>query len=178
MKDHIEDFIEKNREGLDRRTPSASLWDNIEQQLPTKKRKLIPWRTLAVAASFLLVLGSVGTWAYNQGMKQGEINSMADISIELGEAEKHYQSEIKEKMAILASYNKAEEVQIDLLEMEEFLSELKRDLKDTPKKDREVVIQAMIENYRSRVELLEKVLDHLPNNSTHSKLSKDETKSI
>jgi len=177
MKDKLENFVRENREGFDHKAPPTDLWAKVEAGLPAKQRRLFPWKSLSIAAGFLILLGLVGTWGYNQGMQQGEVNSLAEISSELGQVEKHYQTEIKNKMAQLASFNKTEEVQGDIKEMEEFLNELKSDLKDTPKSEREVVIQAMISNYRSRVELLERVLDRLQQNSTH-KLSKDETKSI
>lgn len=177
MKDRLENFVRENREGFDYKAPPADLWAKVETGLPAKQRRIIPWRKLSIAAGFLILLGIVGTWSYNQGMQQGTINSLAEISSELGEVEKHYQTEIKNKMTLLAAYNKEDEVKGDFKEMEEFLNELKLDLKDTPKNEREVVIQAMIANYQSRVDLLERVLDRLQQNST-KKISKDETKSI
>ncbi len=177
MKDRLENFVRENRTDFDHKSPPADLWAKVEAGLPAKQRKLFPWKAFSIAAGLLVLLGLVGTWSYNQGMQQGTINSMAEISSELGEIEKHYQSEIKNKMAQLASFNKEDEVKSDIKEMEEFLNELKTDLKDTPKNEREVVIQAMIANYQSRVDLLERVLDRLQFNSTN-KLSKDETKSI
>jgi len=177
MKDRLENFVRENRESFDHKTPPADLWSKVEAGLPAKRRRLFPWKGLSIAASVVLLLGLVGTWSYNQGMQQGSINSLAEISNELGEVEKHYQTEIKNKLAQLASYNKEDEVEGDIKEMDVFLNELKSDLKHTPKSEREVVIQAMIANYRSRVELLERVLDRLQQNSTN-KLSKDETKSI
>ena len=177
MKDRLEKFVRENRESFDHKAPPADLWAKVEAGLPTKHRRLFPWRLLSIAAGLMILLGLVGTWAFKQGMQQGAVNSLAEISSEFGEVEKHYQTEIKNKMAQLASFNKEDEVKGDIIEMDEFLNELKSDLKDTPKNERDVVIQAMIANYRSRVDLLERVLDRLQQNSTN-KLSKDETKSI
>ena len=177
MKDRLEEFVQKHREEIDFRTPDPKLWAAIERELPGKQKRLIPWRNIAVAAGFLMILGLVGTWAYRQGMQQGSIQSLAEVSEELGEIERHYEGEIKEKLGRLTAIHKDEEVSKDLKEMEAFLEELKADLSQTPKHEREVVIQAMIENYRSRVELLERILDRLPS-STQLKKSKNESRSI
>ena len=183
MKDHLEDFIKNNREDFDFREPKETLWSAIEKELPEQKKgggkvKRMIWRSMSIAAGLVLLVGLIGTWAYNYGVQQGEINSLADISTELGEVERHYKGEIKEKLGQLVAIHKDAGVTEDLKEMESFLNELKQDLAETPVHEREVVIQAIIENYRSRVELLERVLDRLPNHSSQQKNSNDETKSI
>jgi len=72
MKDKMEDFIREQRAAFDDLEPNPAIWDRIDEALPVqRKARIIPWRRLMVAASLLMLVGLVGFWAYNAGMKQG-----------------------------------------------------------------------------------------------------------
>ena len=179
MKDNMEQFIRENRAAFDDLEPSSHVWEHIDRSLPVKRgARIIRWQRFAVAASILLLVGLVGFFSFQQGKQQGVAITLAEISPELGEAEAYYQSEINNKMALLASLAPDHEVTHDLKEAESFLQELKTELKDVSPGEREIVIQAMIENYRTRLDILERVLDRLPGNSLPTKSSDNETKNI
>lgn len=170
MKDELEKFVLNNRDSFDDKEPSPMLWDKIEKAIPEQKTaRIIPWFRMAAAASILLLVGMVGFFAYQSGVNQGVAMTLADVSPEMAEAENYYEKEIENKKAILASLSSEEDVHVDLKEMEAFMIELKNELKDVSPNEREVVIQAMIENYRTRLEILERVIDRLPENSKPTK---------
>lgn len=176
MKDNMERFIREQRAAFDDLEPSEKIWGQIEQALPQqRKARIIPWQRFAAAASVLLLVGMVGFFAFQQGKQQGVAMTLSDISEELAEAEVYYQSEIKNKTAKLASLAPDHEIKYDLEEAEHYMLELKNELKDVSPNEREIVIQAMIENYRKRLEILERVLDRLPGKFSPSKSSNNET---
>jgi len=179
MKENMEDFIRNRRSEFDDLEPNPMIWDKIDRALPQKKKaRIISWRSLAVAASILLVIGAVGMIAFQQGVQQGTEMSLSEVSPELHEVENYYQDQIKNKTALLASLAPDHEVNSDLVEVEAFMQELKSELKDVSPGEREIVIQAMIENYRTRLEILERVIDRLPGKSSPTKSSNNETKNI
>ena len=176
MKDSMERFIKENRAAFDDLEPSEKIWGQIEQALPApRKARIFTLQRFAAAASILLLIGMVGFFAFQQGKQQGVAMTLSDISEELAEAETYYQSELKSKTAKLASLAPGHEVNIDLKEAESYMLELKKELKDVSLNEREIVIQAMIENYRTRLEILERVLERLPGNSSSIKSANNET---
>lgn len=179
MKDKMEDFIRGQRAAFDDLEPNLGVWDKIDAALPEQqKARVIPWRRFMAAASILILVGLVGFWAYDAGKQQGVAMTLSEISPEMGEVEAYYKAEIQNKTALLTSLSPDHEVNHDLVEVESFMQELRNDLKDVSPQEREIVIQAMIENYRTRLEILERVLDRIPGNSLPTKSSDNDTKNI
>ena len=167
--DPLESFIHTHRESFDAETPDLRVWAAIEQQVPAQSAKTVPmhWsRNLlrAAAAVALLVTGiGIGVW-YGQSntSAQGGM-AMSDVSSEYAELEHYYQRDItakKEKLATLASY-RDESLDDDLLQMDQVMSELRQELANVPPGNREQIVRAMIENYKAKAAILERVLEHL-----------------
>lgn len=179
MKDKMEKFISEQRSAFDDLEPNPAIWNKIDAALPAqRKARIIPWRRFMVAASILMLMGLIGFFAYDAGKQQGVATTLSEISPELGEVEAYYKSEIQNKTAMLTSLAPDNDVTNDLAEVESFMQELKKELMDVSPHEREIVIQAMIENYRSRLEILDRVLNRLPGNSSPTKISNNETKNI
>ncbi|MEM8909297.1 MAG: hypothetical protein AAGD05_15735, partial [Bacteroidota bacterium] len=169
MKDNLEKFISENRSDFDREIPSLKVWAAIDKKVNgketqpppvTKSRRL--WRYSWIAASVALLLAT-GT-AIGLQLNQGESNSMAslgDFSSEYAEMEQYYQSQIQEKVAQLASYDDNNTVRKDLLQVDEFMEELKNELQEAPKGNEEKIINAMIHNYQTKIDILERVLERI-----------------
>lgn len=161
--DKLEQFINQNREGFDDRVPDLKIWDQIESNLdqksaPNKERTIPIWKMMQVAALFVLVLG-VGTLIGLQ-LNQGQpVNSMAYQ--ELMEAEQHYDNKIKSMMVSLQSVPSIQESQIedDLAQLDEVYLELKQELQNNPEANTELVIDAMLRNYDTKIKILETVLN-------------------
>lgn len=158
--DHRDDF-EQTPQGLD------DLWGNIEKGVNThqKKAKRLPlfsakiWK---VAAMLVLTLGLAWlTYQYNI-----ESSTMAKGNPEWVETEQFYAAQINEKMqALEASRNQLDHnVFADLEMLDAAFNELKDDLEDNA--DNEEVIEAMIQNYRIKLQLLEEILREIETDET------------
>ena len=170
--DNLENFIRSKREEFDQASPDLRVWSNIDQSLekrrPTKRFSLR--RSLSIAAGVLLLIG-LGTLI---GMQLRPVassqRSLGDISLEYQELEQYYEAQLREKTAQLAGYDKSDaSVGDDLRQLEDFLQELQAELAEAPRGSEEQIVNAMIENYQHRLEILERVLSRI-----QSKPSKNE----
>ena len=180
MSENLEDFIKKNRNQFDQKIPDLKVWTEIEKQLPAPKATRISlFRVMSIAASviFLLALGAYGGKYF---MSSSPLNtepmaiSLDDISTEYGQLERDFQKQIRRKRAQLASYNYDVTVNEDLTDLDKTLDELRKELIDVPKGSEEQIVDAMIKNYKTKVAILEIVLEKIT--ATNSKRSqKDES---
>ncbi len=166
--DELKNHINKNREKFDHYSFDANeLWPTISQGINQRKPRFSNWKTLMrIAASIALVfIVSVGVYRLvaNSGRFDDGI-SLKDISPELAETEYYYSRLVKEKFDVISS----SQVQLDPVIQSEFqmldsaYSELKNDLMDNA--DNEEVINAMIQNYRIKLQILEQILNNIQSN--------------
>lgn len=175
----LECYITENRTAFDTASPSENLWKSIEESLPGKPKTIVvrmPWQRqlLRIAASLTLLLAGIGigTW-YARSTAQGM--DMADVSTEYREIEQYYQRDIAAKQQKLATFtgNRPAEINMDLKQLDQMMQELRKDLADVPPANREQVVRAMIENYKAKTAILERVLDKLDTNSQPDKDNSD-----
>lgn len=163
----LEDFMRDNRDDFDSRLPSTDLWDKIETRLEKeekKTRKISLWKISAAVAA-VLVLAMVGTFLLNNQNNYQEYANISDPQLkELLETEAYY----SEKVSIqLNEINKCYEIfpdlksdiESDLNELDNMYNELKNDLNENLY-NREV-IEAMIQNNRLRLKMVDRVLDQI-----------------
>ncbi len=165
----LEDFIAQNRESFDNQMPDLRVWASIEKAIPAKASKMLSmsWQRSLVriaAAVALLIAGvNIGIWyAGNTASEQAGM-AMSDISPEYAELEQYYQRDISAKQNKLANFAayRDKDVTNDLLQMDQVLTELREELALVPLGNREQVVRAMIENYKAKAAILERVLSHL-----------------
>ncbi len=171
MKDKLKNHINEHRSEFDvYQTNTEDLWNDIEASLDKNRPRRINWSiVLRVAASItlLFVVAILSLRFANNSSRYEDGFSLAEISPELAEAEFYYSRLVDEKFALIRSNND----QLDPLITEEFevldsaYQDLKNDLKDNM--DNEEVINAMIQNYRIKLQILEQILDNI-------ELNKDE----
>jgi hypothetical protein len=162
MKDRLEEFVRGHRQDFDTFEPSEALWKNIDKKLDKGKKIKLRFylsRAAAVAAIFAI---SFLVQQYLQTSK----NKLQEIP-ELKEAEMYYSGLIDAKLQeikpLLVEYPDVEqEMKTDLSELDSVYNGLKNDLKDNVANHE--VIEAMIENYRMRINLLEEMLQYLEKN--------------
>lgn len=162
--DRLEDFIKENREAFDQLEPSEKVWEKIAK----------PEHRSVKMVSYLLRIAAVITIAViitvvvaKTGIFKSEEKTMLTEDPELRElieAEAFYASQVNEKMdEIRKCYDTfpeiKEEVETDLTELQEMYEVLKIDLKDNISKKE--VIEAMIENNRFRLKMVDQVLDQI-----------------
>lgn len=180
MEDRLENFINENREAFDDQVPDLKVWAAIDKELSDDEkpqaviRPLRRFLSIAAAIAFLLTVGAA------IGLQIGQQSSADPLaSTEFQEARDYYDAQIQEKRNVLASYSQSSIVQEDLEQLESFLEELKSDLEVAPPENREQIINAMILNYRTRLEILDRVLEKIElTNQKTLKSEKDETQSI
>ncbi|MFY9151208.1 MAG: hypothetical protein WAO52_04270 [Prolixibacteraceae bacterium] len=167
-RDRLESFVNENRHEFDRMEPSDKLWDAISTKLDEKPKKQIRrfgWMKVAAIIA-VVMLGSA--LVYQIGITDQHPmskNIQIDPEIqELIEAEAYYAQEVSGKLAeIQKCYNVHPEIKLeiegDLNELEMMYHSLKNDLKENI--SNKEVIEAMIENNRFRLKLVDDVLEQI-----------------
>ena len=163
--DRLEDFIKTNREEFDFREPSPDIWNNIAAK--HKKTKVVKMRSYIIRVAAVITIAVVTTAILYQTNRFGSglANKNMDPEIrELIEAEAFYAHQVNSKLKeIRKCYytfpELKEEVESDLNELENMYKVLKTDLKDNV--SNKAVIEAMIENNRYRLKLVDDVLEQI-----------------
>jgi len=169
--DKLEKYVLGHRDQFDDLEPDPEIWDRIETRKAPIIRinwKDVAWKAAAVAVIFT---ASYFFHEYMAGRKDNSTRMMGTISEEnqpmvreLIEAEAYYTSLInikKEEVFRLTSSTPEirHEIDMELVDLDRVYAELKEDLNDNA--DNEEVIEAMIQNYRLKLEILEEMLQIL-----------------
>ena len=161
----LEKYIVDNREAFDCAVPNLKVWAEIDKSLERKSGKRIRmWRTLrvAAAAAILIVSGAIGG-AYLNGNFMENQGAIAQLAPEHADLEKFYTEQVEQKMKQLVSL-KIEgyaNVQEDLRQLDETFAELMQEYQKLPPGSGEMLIQAMLENYQAKLDILERVLERV-----------------
>jgi len=164
MKDRLEDFIRQNRQDFDVYEPDPSLWLRINPGNPVQKKdRRLTWLRYAAAAAVLFAAVSMGIY-YIGGSNNSSQKLYGDLYTEIVEAESFYTSLVDQKYSELQPYISSspevkEELDYDLNELDAICNELKEDLRDNVANPE--VIEALIQQYRMKVEILEDLLKKL-----------------
>ena len=168
MKDRLEEFIGQNRNGFDVYDPPEDLWEGHSQAEAGKiipKSRYWPHRFADSSGGGDFHLGLVAARLCRQ-QNQADVpdSRLYQIVPELKEAESYYQNQVSLKMKELQPYFRQvpgldREINQDLTELDSVYVSLKQDLQDNVANDQ--VIEAMIQNYRMKLEILQQLLDQL-----------------
>lgn len=170
MKDRLEEFVRSHKEEFDIFEPNDNLWEGIEKKMDKGKKIRLSYylvRAAGIAAIFLITLT-----AYNYFFTDN--NRTAEIP-EIKEAEMYYtgliDSKLDEVKPLLADYPEIQtEINADLTELDSVYNDLKEDLKDNV--SNQEVIEAMLENYRMRVDILQEMLEYLESKNSDNTTNK------
>ena len=172
MSDKLKKYIAENDAEFDA-LPSKGHFERFKQKQGLKTIVTEPKRTvipvfMKIAAIFVLVFG-IGWLFFNLGKMQGSQEfasntTTMDVSNELAEAEFFFTEQVnlkkKEVLAYSSSDNVAtKQIMLELEKLELQYIDLKEEL--AINNNNEQVINAMIENYRMRLTVLEKLLQQL-----------------
>ena len=175
-KDNFKDFIQQNKDAFDDEMPDNNLWDKIEQKLPkteikqTKKVSFFSYKW-NVAASIVCIM-AVGILGYfvgqNNGLKNNIVKNdkvneaqypLSQVSTEIAEVEKYYitqiNAKIKESKTLKINPENFSELEILKSEFEELKIEMNNNI------DKELIIEAMIDNYKLRLSILNDILGEI-----------------
>jgi len=163
MNDKLENYISENHSSFDDLTPNIDLWNKISQNSKrsySNRTKRIIYRVSGIAAIFIVSLLSF-TYLTLPSHKQ---NSLFEYSNEIRETELYYNHKViatKKKVYMLTS-NQPEikkNIEADLALLDTAMLELKQDLNENIANSE--VIEAMIQNYRMKLQILEDILMYL-----------------
>lgn len=170
MKDSFERFVEEHRIEFDIHSPEEKIWAGIRKRIAPRAMKSHKWlRIVSRVAAVLLIFAA--SYAFHEFMDhRSEKKLLADdiyhLIPELKEAEVFYTNQVNARLSELKPYlssypNLREEIHADLGELDLAYQSLKSDLKDNIAN--EAVVEAMIQNYRIKLEILEDLLIELKN---------------
>lgn len=164
--DNLEKHIIKNKEEFNmHKADKAKMWDEISVALDAPDKKVIPlWRSplFKMAMSLVLIVGIFSLIALNFINNNSQQNNFA--SQELQDIDVYYQGMVNTQIQLvknnlnLSAKDKEEFLQF-MDELDEEYNELKIDLKDNL--DNELVLEAIISNYKKRIELMENLLHQI-----------------
>lgn len=171
-KDHIKRYVDQHREEFDDQQP-PDLWKAIEDKLPTEKKeeKLVPLRRVwQVAAGVAVLIGAAWVFSLQNG-KDGnlaitnneatETRKVVNNYPDLEEAGIYYQTKIDAAGEELKAYPLDEEDYESIELLEDELIALRESLGNEP--DDAQVVEAMIQIYRFKLDLMRDLLTQLKN---------------
>jgi len=167
-RDRLESFVNENRHEFDRMEPSDKIWESISCKLneqPEQKVRKFNWMKVAAVVAVILLVPVILFQIRLSEQKQTVQAVPLDPEVqELMEAEAYYAQEVSGKLAeIQKCYHIYPELKIevegDLNELELMYMNLKSDLKENI--SNKEVIEAMIENNRNRMKLVDEVLEQI-----------------
>lgn len=173
--DKLEKFMRDHKEAFDVFAPDDQLWANIEKRTKPVRRINVRKALWQIAAGVAIFMAS---WLIHDISQRGNedqitqsgelLDQPADERMQvLMEAEVFYTSKIntaRDEIFRLSGSNKnlMSVLDDDLVELDEVFKDLKNDLKDNG--DNQEVIEAMIQNYRIKLQILEEMLEQLSKN--------------
>lgn len=164
--DRLEDFLKNNRSEFDHLEPSPEVWEKIKSNTarPVSFRMLRVSMRVAAAAIVLLVTSFFVLNVVDSNKNNFALKTDDPELQELIEAEAFYAHEVNDKLKEIRKcyYTNPElktEIENDLSELEVMYTNLKTNLKDNI--SNKTVIEAMIENNRYRLKLVNDVLEQI-----------------
>jgi len=156
-KDNLKDYIQKHRSDFDDRELPADLWSKVEQELDSGKSRVINIRKWISVAAMGIILLSVGVLMGIQLSGDTELRHGKELN-EFAQAENFYSNEYRVKWSELQTAGvETDNIQEDLAQLDEVYLELKNELMGNPDLNTPKVVDALIENYRTKIDILETV---------------------
>ncbi len=158
--DKLEDHIRRNREDFDKYNPPAQIWTRIKKELRGRNSRLKQW--ISLAAMIVIVLGTAIVFFKPQyRFSNKENDSSARAFPQLKETEIYYNNLInslyKEATPLLTGNPEVKkELNSDMSQIDSICTDIKKDLKDNI--SNQEVVEALIQNYRTKIQILEDML--------------------
>ncbi|MDX1407520.1 MAG: anti-sigma factor [Saprospiraceae bacterium] len=170
--DQLEKFIHEHRNRFDDRSPDPALWSAIEARLPgQEKRRVVMWKWVAAAAvGLVLILSGV---IAGLSINHPDFMDTAEYQ-EFREAEHYYSVQLSDRLTQLSNYEYDPAIDTDIRELNTIYEELTAELLRGVHPDKNQVIEALIQNYQTRIELLERVLRRMDQGNQRMQTNNDE----
>jgi hypothetical protein len=190
--DKLEKFVIGHREEFDDLTPDPKLWEKVGRKNRKPLVRSINWRRISLRAAAVLLIFIASYFFHDfigdHQKSGGSIKEHAEVTPQgnemnktFKEAEAFYTSQINSKKEEIFRFADSrseikQEINLEFYQLDSILIQLKRDLKDNI--DNQGVIEAMIQNYRIKLEILNDILDQLQKSKTTENINTNEIKEI
>jgi hypothetical protein len=171
MKDRLEQFVEENREDFDVYLPDEKVFQRIK--IPDTRKEFdlsIIWK---VAAAIIVAL-PLSYMIYKGSTNKATIvlSESQSLPVELVEAEAYYTLQInsmKKDLVVLTASDPEvmREIDMDFSQLDSICVELKNEMKNETVS--EEIVAAMIQNYRVKLEILNKLHTQLKSSEINNK---------
>jgi hypothetical protein len=167
---NIEEIIRENRNIYEDKEPIDGHLDRFSWKLEKRlhsnatKRSIVPYLLKAAVVTILVTLSSLWTWDNFIRTGKGEM-ALGDVSPQYKEVENYYvhQVNLMEGELQTADFGSNPEQKIilqnELKSMDSTYIQLQKELKANPNDER--IINAMIEHYQTKVEVLSYIVNQL-----------------
>lgn len=165
--DNFEKHIRKNATEFDEHSADrAKMWAHIAKELETEAPKVIPlWRSplVKMVAALLLLFCVTGFIALTM-IKSDSTTATQYASKELLDIDRHYQGLVSYQVQLVKNHPKLSDT--DKAEFLSFMDELDAEygqlrLEMRNNLDNERVLEAIVANYKQRIELIENLLKQI-----------------
>jgi CHASE3 domain sensor protein len=172
--DNLEQYIKRNRDELDKYDPSPIIWSRILNAVKPVRRSARFW--LSAAASITVLIGISAIIILVGQKRNTTYNTDNNIQPALKETEMYYNTLVNslyhEAKPLLTGQPEIEkELNTDMAQIDSICVDIMKDLKDNVANQE--VIEALIQNYRIKIKILEDMLNVLKQNE----VEKDKNKS-
>lgn len=186
--DELKSFFEQNRNLFDTEEPLAGHFERFQQRLEAeqKQRNRFNYRRILYVAASVVVAVVVSVEALSLLLGKGVEtiqNEVAELNIssadefvrqttqnvksklnpEYRETQKYYITEVDNRLdqikATSMDENQKAELLKELSEMDELFAKLQKELKSSP--DNQVLIEAMINHYKMKIEVMNQIINNL-----------------
>ncbi len=163
--DNLEKFISSNRDDFDFLDPNPEIWKKVNKSKQTIRIKGMLWKVAAIL--LVLLLYPFYTLVINNNFSNNNRLTSKGLVIstipELLEADAYYTAYISDQMQglqlqLIDKPDIKTELEKDINDLDNIYNDLLEDLKDNI--DNKEVVEALIQNYRMKVKILEELLDY------------------
>lgn len=182
---NLEKYISENRNHFEAE-PRAGHFnrfkDLLEKQTSVKKISVLPQLLKVAAIIVLVVLSSLWTYEKVFSNQKEKGLSLSDVSPEYREVEQFFVQEVSFKYNqiknsdFLSDSTQKILIMEELSEMDSIYNSMKKDLKTSPNDER--IINAMIEHYQLKLEVMTNLLEQLQEINTNNKQTGHENNEI
>jgi ribosomal protein S25 len=187
LDDEINRFVRTNRASFDTEIPNLKVWAAIDKQINKTVEKPVElvvekrfgfkqWALRIAAAIALLIVGAGGGFYLKTKQELKEMAQTVDkIAPDFREAEQFYSRKVQNQLVKLASFQSKTDPSVlaDLQQIDEVQKELKQELDEAPNATREEIVKRMIDNYKIKLGILERVMQHLDENPINNPVKKE-----
>ena len=167
----IEEIIRSNKDLFEEGEPSKGHFERFNRKLEARlgtttavKRSIVPYLLKAAVVTLLVTLSSLWTWDHFIRPSRNMM-ALSDVSSQYKEVENYYLHQVnfmENEISSVNFLNNTEQKEVltkELESMDSVYLQLQKDLKANP--DDERIINAMIEHYQTKLEVMTFIVNQL-----------------